>query len=546
MSSSVSGGCVIELFSGPQTRFATALNSGPRKSAATSPPSPSASNPSTPQEETSLVPPIPSGSIMIKATTSMIVANTMHVEGGGEVEGGGGGDGKVGPSRMEEEVTMDVMSTRGVAASTLPPVGSLFAFTRYEEGGRMDASSGAAATQVGAETSPSCAAGNAGSGSVSGAGSGGGGSVDDDLISVEELLLLCKEAGVKVTLPSPPRVGGASGLSPSAAEIRFSVSSSSDGVIGKSPGEPVATVNPPSTSNSQEPPVSAGQSGTHTGGDVVDGSDTVKYGDGDARQEKKDEEAYLEGVSYVGDTIGDINSSNDDAGGDEGGEERHNLLMGLAQKLHYAGVRFRNQGQHTTAVALFETALEIRRRTLGDDHVDVAMTLHAIASARLDQGSHTEALELFEQSLDITQTLGSTHAMMIDGSLGGTTLEDDMRVGEVAGARIEGGGGAMLLSDMAHATLNDMARVLLDQGRHEEARDLFERSRKVREDGDMSYDISVIEEEEDYTPTVIVPAQVNFSERAVAAARLARLERIRASRWSRLTSLLRLTCRCWQ
>ena len=51
------------------------------------------------------------------------------------------------------------------------------------------------------------------------------------------------------------------------------------------------------------------------------------------------------------------------------------------------------------ALEMLQKALKIRRRALGEDHVDVATSLANIGRVYADQGKHVKALETFDKAL---------------------------------------------------------------------------------------------------------------------------------------------------
>jgi len=77
--------------------------------------------------------------------------------------------------------------------------------------------------------------------------------------------------------------------------------------------------------------------------------------------------------------------------------------LGLAHALQL-------QGGYKEAKPLYEEALDIRRRTLGTDHPDVAETLNNLGAWYYSQGDYAEAKTLFKQALVIWErTLGPDH-----------------------------------------------------------------------------------------------------------------------------------------
>src|SRR5262249_42624129 len=71
---------------------------------------------------------------------------------------------------------------------------------------------------------------------------------------------------------------------------------------------------------------------------------------------------------------------------------------------------YREQGRSTQALPLLERALEIRQRTLGPDHRDVARALVDLALALVRTGQATQAEELATRALGIWERLDAPEA----------------------------------------------------------------------------------------------------------------------------------------
>ncbi|MEO0520377.1 MAG: tetratricopeptide repeat protein [Cyanobacteria bacterium P01_A01_bin.116] len=79
------------------------------------------------------------------------------------------------------------------------------------------------------------------------------------------------------------------------------------------------------------------------------------------------------------------------------------LLNETALYLYYRGL-------YEDVEPLYEEALEISKRTLGEDHPDVATRLNNLALLYSDQGRYSEAEPLYEQALEISKrSLGEDH-----------------------------------------------------------------------------------------------------------------------------------------
>ncbi len=97
-------------------------------------------------------------------------------------------------------------------------------------------------------------------------------------------------------------------------------------------------------------------------------------------------------------------------------------------------VAYTMRGDYATAVALQEQALELRVRVLGDDHPDVAVTLHNLALAENAMGDHAAAKPLLERALAIREpALGPEHPDVADTLDALATVEKEL--GELDSAR---------------------------------------------------------------------------------------------------------------
>lgn len=68
------------------------------------------------------------------------------------------------------------------------------------------------------------------------------------------------------------------------------------------------------------------------------------------------------------------------------------------------------QGRYAEAEPLYQRSLEIRGKTLGEDHHDVAESLHNLARLYHAQGKYAESEPLHERALEISErTLGKDH-----------------------------------------------------------------------------------------------------------------------------------------
>ena len=68
------------------------------------------------------------------------------------------------------------------------------------------------------------------------------------------------------------------------------------------------------------------------------------------------------------------------------------------------------QGKYAEAGPLFQKALDIRRKVLGEDHPDTAWSYNNVAYNLNAQGKYAEAGPLFQKALDIfRRLLGEGH-----------------------------------------------------------------------------------------------------------------------------------------
>ena len=79
-----------------------------------------------------------------------------------------------------------------------------------------------------------------------------------------------------------------------------------------------------------------------------------------------------------------------------------------------------SQGKYSKAEPLYQQALALWQKLLGDDHPDVATSLNNLASLYKSQGKYKEAEPLYQQALNICeQRLGvdHPHTIIVRGNL---------------------------------------------------------------------------------------------------------------------------------
>ena len=81
----------------------------------------------------------------------------------------------------------------------------------------------------------------------------------------------------------------------------------------------------------------------------------------------------------------------------------------MAGALNNLALVYRTQGKYAEALPVFEKALEIRKRLLGD-HPTTAISYNNVAMSLNAQGKYAEALPLLEKALEIRRRLlGDDH-----------------------------------------------------------------------------------------------------------------------------------------
>nr|WP_232224256.1 tetratricopeptide repeat protein [Mastigocladopsis repens] len=82
----------------------------------------------------------------------------------------------------------------------------------------------------------------------------------------------------------------------------------------------------------------------------------------------------------------------------------------VAQSLNNLAYLYRSQGRYIEAEPLYQQALELRKRLLGEEHLDVAQSLNNLANLYRSQGRYIEAEPLYQQALELWRSLlGDEH-----------------------------------------------------------------------------------------------------------------------------------------
>jgi serine/threonine protein kinase len=83
----------------------------------------------------------------------------------------------------------------------------------------------------------------------------------------------------------------------------------------------------------------------------------------------------------------------------------------VSDSLHSLGVLIYSKGDFPTAERLFREALSVRKKLLGDEHLDIASLLNDLAMAVMAQGKFEESEPMYRESLAIRRkNLGNEHA----------------------------------------------------------------------------------------------------------------------------------------
>jgi tetratricopeptide (TPR) repeat protein len=76
-------------------------------------------------------------------------------------------------------------------------------------------------------------------------------------------------------------------------------------------------------------------------------------------------------------------------------------------QLNRLAILYREAGQFTKALPLFERALAIREKTLGPDDPAMAESIKGLATVYLKLGQPAKALPLYERALSLTEALSN-------------------------------------------------------------------------------------------------------------------------------------------
>jgi len=118
--------------------------------------------------------------------------------------------------------------------------------------------------------------------------------------------------------------------------------------------------------------------------------------------------------------------------------------LNVAESLNDLGIVLVAKGEYGRAEPLFQEALSLRRKSLGDIHVDVAVSLNCLGEVHYWRGDYSSAEPLFREALDIRRQC-----------LGNESLE-------------------------LAASMNDLAMTLKQMGKYKEAEPLYRDSLAIR------------------------------------------------------------------
>ncbi|HLO88845.1 MAG TPA: tetratricopeptide repeat protein [Nostocaceae cyanobacterium] len=150
-----------------------------------------------------------------------------------------------------------------------------------------------------------------------------------------------------------------------------------------------------------------------------------------------------------------------------------------AEKLNQQVIQFIQQGKYREAIPLAEYVLEMTKRLLGDNHLQVATTLNNLASLYSSQGRYTEAEPLYIQALEMTKRLLGDNHPIVARSLDNlaSLYTDQGRYKEAEPLYIQALEMTKRLLGDNHpdvaTTLNNLASLYTDQRRYKEAEPLY-------------------------------------------------------------------------
>lgn len=169
--------------------------------------------------------------------------------------------------------------------------------------------------------------------------------------------------------------------------------------------------------------------------------------------------------------------------------EKHEqyFISEASDLLNKAGTYLIERGQYSDAEPLLMHALLIRRRLLGEDHLDIARTLNNLASLYRRQGKYDEAEPFYRQALTIREKLLGTEHPETARSLNNLAIfyqsQKEYKQAESLYQRTIAIYELHLGSDHPDVarTLNNLAILYKDQGKYEEAELVYQRTIAIYE-----------------------------------------------------------------
>lgn len=143
------------------------------------------------------------------------------------------------------------------------------------------------------------------------------------------------------------------------------------------------------------------------------------------------------------------------------------------------------QGRYGDAEPLYEQALELSKRLLGDDHPDIATSLNNLAELYRTQGRYGQAEPLYRQALELSQQQGNEHPAVAT-SLNNLAELYDLQGRPAAAETLYVQALALrrqFLEDNPPAvatSLNNLAMLYASQGRYGEAEPLYQEALDLR------------------------------------------------------------------
>ncbi len=159
----------------------------------------------------------------------------------------------------------------------------------------------------------------------------------------------------------------------------------------------------------------------------------------------------------------------------------------VATSLHTLAVLYDTQGKYQEAESLFRQSLAIKEKILGQDHFDVAKSFNSIAVVNWNQGKYAEAEPLFQRSLAIKEKALGPDSPEVGNTLTnlGALYHQQNKFGKAEPLFKR----ALSISEKAlgldhpdvAASLNNLGSLYEDMGKREEAEPLYERSLAIWE-----------------------------------------------------------------